>query len=99
MCHQVSSTVYPQGTYIAHHMGISCVCRCAPTSHHAGRDVLWGHSSHQGAPLRHSTVYSQDPYVATLLGSIERAQREAQLAQHRHTRVEEVMQAEQIVEF
>ena len=33
------------------------------------------------------------------LGSIERAQREAQLAQHRHTRVEEVMQAEQIVEF
>ena len=33
------------------------------------------------------------------LGSIERAQREAQLAQHSHTRVEEVMQAEQIVEF
>ena len=34
MCHQGSSTVYPQDTYVAHHVGISCVRQCAPTSHH-----------------------------------------------------------------
>ena len=36
----------------------SPVPQCAPTSHHAARDVPRGHSSHRGAPLRHLHVPS-----------------------------------------